>query len=672
MEILAFLNRLSQPSGQTRLHQILTAHFNEEELRTLCLDLDIDYDDLPSEGKVSKARELIAYLDRRGRIPELIEVGRKQRPDLVWGSVSKSISKALLTSRQDVRLHGRSWTFPLGSLTTQGTVRYLPKLLQQEALAVVQAIRDEGDRARVLVGLAPYLPEAERAEAWQQALAAVRAIRNEDDRVKALAALAPHLPDLLLREALTLARQIGSGEARAEALVALVPHLPETLRVEVLREVLIAAQAITNGSWQTKALLTLVPYLPEPLLEEALVSLQALPGSSYQPDYLNNLGATLRGRYARTGNLTDLERAVGYYQRALALSLTQAARFVWETTRQVVEFGKELVVQGRYADTLRIAPLLSTTLDSARQETIAKHAIGVLSEEHVLVREPVPTYQIFIPYNSEALQAAALVADVLSVLASVAAVRMDGSPPAEYDRALQALELARQVDKATDGTFELARWVREASCYEFVELEEADRWPPRLAHLVHLGARYERDENRPAAINTYRQARALLDPNKGDEELTRYTELGFRLGLCLKQDGRWSEALKQQEENIAGYKKLGNPYGKASAYLEMGHIYQMMNIYDLALLYYGEAYYLYQKASEEAGDEAVRWSAQRGMADAKESLGNLEFQLKLFPRSFSDLEDAEKLYLTLGMPGKAAIMRQTLASAQEPAGGPHD
>jgi tetratricopeptide (TPR) repeat protein len=314
-------------------------------------------------------------------------------------------------------------------------------------------------------------------------------------------------------------------------------------------------------------------------------------------------------------------------------------------------------------------------LDDIEREASAIHEIPVPSEEaqtyHAL-KEPALTYQMLISYDPQALEAAALLKSMLSVLASVASVRMDGSPPAQYDRALQALESACQVDKATGGVLELAKWVREASGYEFVELEEADRWPPRLAHLVHLAARYERDENWPAAVDAYRQARALLDPDKGEEELTRYTELGFRLGLCLKQDGRWSEALKQQEENIAGYKKLGNPYGKASAYLEMGHIYQMMNVYDLALLYYGEVYYLYQKASEEARDEAVRWSAQRGMADAKESSGNLEFQLKLFSRSFSDLEDAERLYLTLGMPGKAAIMRQTLESAQEPAGGFHD
>jgi tetratricopeptide (TPR) repeat protein len=101
----------------------------------------------------------------------------------------------------------------------------------------------------------------------------------------------------------------------------------------------------------------------------------------------------------------------------------------------------------------------------------------------------------------------------------------------------------------------------------------------------------------------------------------------------------------------------------------MGHIYQMMNIYDLALLYYGEAYYLYRQAAEEARDEAARQLAQRGMADAKEALGDLEFRLKVLPQALTDLEEAAKLYITLDMPGKAAIIRQTLERAQVPARG---
>ena len=66
------------------LRQTLTTRFNEEELRTLCFELAVDYDDLPGRGKAAHARELIVYLERRGRISELIEAGRRLRPDIAW------------------------------------------------------------------------------------------------------------------------------------------------------------------------------------------------------------------------------------------------------------------------------------------------------------------------------------------------------------------------------------------------------------------------------------------------------------------------------------------------------------------------------------------------------------------------------------------------------------
>jgi tetratricopeptide (TPR) repeat protein len=332
-----------------------------------------------------------------------------------------------------------------------------------------------------------------------------------------------------------------------------------------------------------------------------------------------------------------------------------------------VELGKELVGQNRFADALTLVNRLRTVLEVERETTTEEAEI--LPPEPHLIREPSPAYRPVTYPDAETRRAVALLKDMLSVVALVASVRMEGSPPEQYEQALQALELARQVDRATGEVLELSKWVREASGYEFVELEEADRWPPRLAYLVHLAARYEQDENWSAAIDAYCQARELLDPTKGDEELARHTEIGFRLALCLKQDGRWSEALKLQEENAAAYKRLGDLYGKANAYMEMGHIFEMMNIHDPALLYYGEAYYLYRQVAEEAREEDRRRLARRGMANAKESLGYLEMLLKVLPNAVSDLEEAEQLYMALDMPGKAAVMRQHLEDARAAAGG---
>lgn len=79
------------PSSISRqLREILSSRFSEDELRTLCFDLGIDYDDLPDQGKVNKARELISYHQRRNQLHRLIETGRATRTDIVWPDLAES------------------------------------------------------------------------------------------------------------------------------------------------------------------------------------------------------------------------------------------------------------------------------------------------------------------------------------------------------------------------------------------------------------------------------------------------------------------------------------------------------------------------------------------------------------------------------------------------------
>jgi len=68
-----------------KLRRWLMRHFDEEELRMLCFDLDVDYDTLGGKGKAGKVTELIAWFDRRDCIPELreaAEAARKQRSNV--------------------------------------------------------------------------------------------------------------------------------------------------------------------------------------------------------------------------------------------------------------------------------------------------------------------------------------------------------------------------------------------------------------------------------------------------------------------------------------------------------------------------------------------------------------------------------------------------------------
>ena len=103
------------PAYITRLRQNLEDYFDDEELRTLCADLGIEYQDLAAEGKAGKARELVNYLKRRERLPDLVKLCRGLRPKVVWndepeaamtapGSPAGRALSSILT-RVDARYH---------------------------------------------------------------------------------------------------------------------------------------------------------------------------------------------------------------------------------------------------------------------------------------------------------------------------------------------------------------------------------------------------------------------------------------------------------------------------------------------------------------------------------------------------------------------------------------
>ncbi len=74
---------------QIHLRDILVTRHSTEDLKLLCFELgavipDLDYDSLPGQGKADKARELVAFVGRRGRVADLVEVGRRLRPDIPW------------------------------------------------------------------------------------------------------------------------------------------------------------------------------------------------------------------------------------------------------------------------------------------------------------------------------------------------------------------------------------------------------------------------------------------------------------------------------------------------------------------------------------------------------------------------------------------------------------
>jgi hypothetical protein len=69
---------------QTQFRALLIDHFTEDELDTLCVDLQGDYETVPGKGKgkEGRVREIVTHFAHRDRLPDVVEWCLQQRPKL--------------------------------------------------------------------------------------------------------------------------------------------------------------------------------------------------------------------------------------------------------------------------------------------------------------------------------------------------------------------------------------------------------------------------------------------------------------------------------------------------------------------------------------------------------------------------------------------------------------
>ena len=88
------------PSSIGELGHMLIRLFDDKEFRGLCLDLGVDYDDLPGEDKAAKAHELVALAKRQGRLAELESAVRRERPTTYSHERVLELRTAILAASQ--------------------------------------------------------------------------------------------------------------------------------------------------------------------------------------------------------------------------------------------------------------------------------------------------------------------------------------------------------------------------------------------------------------------------------------------------------------------------------------------------------------------------------------------------------------------------------------------
>ncbi len=96
-----------------QLQSQMAQAFNVEELKDLCFQLGVAYENIPGEGRDNKVRELIQYLERRGQINALLTLCEQERPNLNW-----RVIKPRAAQKKRVE--------PIPSATQKRTVKVVP------------------------------------------------------------------------------------------------------------------------------------------------------------------------------------------------------------------------------------------------------------------------------------------------------------------------------------------------------------------------------------------------------------------------------------------------------------------------------------------------------------------------------------------------------------------
>lgn len=84
------------------LFQKVDRAFNESDLRDLCFRLHVDYEDLAGSTKRDKVRELVMWMDRNGRLPDLTILAAQLRPKIYWQDAPQQTGDVAFVAKLNV------------------------------------------------------------------------------------------------------------------------------------------------------------------------------------------------------------------------------------------------------------------------------------------------------------------------------------------------------------------------------------------------------------------------------------------------------------------------------------------------------------------------------------------------------------------------------------------
>ncbi len=178
---------MSSISGtfNTRISHLMAERFSLEELANACFELGIVYQEIPGETLSENIRGLITYMDRRGRLSDLLSYLQQIRPDQPWPLPAEDDTEIppfkglhFFTEKDEAIFFGRD------DLTKE----LVSHLNNHRILAVVGA-SGSGKSSVVRAGLIPAIRRGEVAYAGQRSDSwPIHIITPGDEPLKTLAA----------------------------------------------------------------------------------------------------------------------------------------------------------------------------------------------------------------------------------------------------------------------------------------------------------------------------------------------------------------------------------------------------------------------------------------------------------------------------------------------------
>ena len=177
---------------------------------------------------------------------------------------------------------------------------------------------------------------------------------------------------------------------------------------------------------------------------------------------------------------------------------------------------------------------------------------------------------------------------------------------------------------------------------------------PLLAQTLHDARHLMHEEQFSEAFDKLSSALERLSETKDTKLLCKQrATILFLRGFCLRKQGEWNVSIKEQEQSFELFEKIKDFFNTARVLLEKGHLYELMNNYEDARISYMDAYHHSRRAKD-----------KNGMASASEHLGRIEYRVRMFPQAVKNLEEARKLYISLGKHTKASAIQSDIEDAK--------